>query len=131
MTKKTAVKIEMTPASVNLPRRGNKRCSLIDIRDEKDRIIGQLNVISRKVVFRGKCDLAARAFFQSMKGFIEAYIKESLKPPPDVEDEMRDETRLKIAMRALKMKKEDYLSHNVRDGVLIIVTQNGQKHKIV
>lgn len=113
---------------LEMPKRGKKIASLLAIRDEKGKIVGRLDVRNKTVVFRGKCDEAAKAFFQGTKEFVEGYIKESLMPKPEkVEGEM---SQLARALRKLGLKKSDVLAHKIRDGQMVIVTQNGQKLKV-
>ena len=119
-TKESSVRLDM-------PSRGKKIASLLAIRDEKQKVVGRLDIRNKTVIFRGKCDEAARAFFQASKEFIEGYIRESLTPKPKPEKIAEDESRLGRALRTLHLKKSDVLSHNIRDGRMVIVTQDGKK----
>ena len=113
---------------LGIPSKKKGICTLLAITDEKGKVIGRLDVRNRTVIFRGKCDEAAKAFFQGTKEFVEGYIKESLMPKREkVEGEM---SQLARALRKLGLKKSDVLAHKIRDGQMVIVTQNGQKLKV-
>lgn len=113
---------------IGLPSKRKGLCTLLSITDAKGKLVGRLDVRNRTVIFHGKCDEAAKAFFQASKSFIEAYIRESLMPKP--EEVKEDEGQLARAIRKLGLKKSDVLAHNVRDGRLVIVTQDGKKFTV-
>lgn len=115
---------------LEIPKRGKKRASLLAFIDEKGKTVGRLDILNKKVVFRGQCDQAARKFFQVCKGFIDEYIKESLTPKVTPEEEKADNSVLGRAMRKVGLKKFDVLTSRMREGRLIIVTKSGQKFKI-
>lgn len=117
-------------STLEMPKRGRKIATLLAISDEKGKKIGRLEILNKKVVFRGQCDLAARKFFQCCKGFIDKYIEESLAVKVTPEQEEIDNSVLGRAVRKIGLKKTDVLTNRVREGQLIIVTKNGQKHKI-
>ena len=97
-------KKEPKVSTMEIPQRGKKRATLLAFIDEKGKTVGRLDILNKKVVFRGQCDLAARKFFQVCKGFIDEYIKESLtKVVPEKEEE--DNTKLGRAMRKVGLKK--------------------------
>lgn len=112
---------------IDLPSKKKGLCSLLSIRDEKGRVIARLDIKGRSVVFQGKCDEAARAFFRSTKAFIVEYIKESLAPKPEPEEVEKDQSRLARGLRKLGIKQNEVIAHNIRDGRLVIVTRDGQK----
>jgi len=114
---------------LDIPSRTKKLCSLIAIRDEKGKVVGRLDIRNKTVVFRGKFDLAARAFFQKTKVFIEGYIKESLTPTPTPEKVEEDNSKLGRAMRSVGLKKTDVLISRMREGELVVVTKCGRKFK--
>ena len=119
-----------TAERLDLPKRGKKIASLLAIKDENGKVVGRLDIRNKSVVFRGKCDLAARAFFQASKKFIEEYIKESLSPVPSPEEVAKDDSKLGRAIRHLGLKKCDILMNRMREGRLVIVTKAGRKYKI-
>ncbi len=111
-----------TVSRLEMPKRGKKIASLLAFCDEKGKVIGRLDIRNKSVVFRGSCDLAARRFFQTTKGFIEEYIKESLNPAPTPEEVEKDDSKLGRAMRSVGLKKTDVLISRMREGERIVVT---------
>lgn len=120
-------KAKSSEIRLELPSKTKGLCSLLAIRDEKGKVVGRLDVRNKSVVFHGKCDLAAKAFFQATKVFIDGYITESLMPKLKPKETEEDQSRLGRALRTLHLKQSDVLSHNVREGRMVIVTKNGKK----
>jgi len=125
MLKDIGISDESTSIRIGLPSKRKGLCTLLSITDEKGKLVGRLDVRNRTVIFHGKCDEAAKAFFQASKSFIETYIRESLMPKP--EEVKEDMSQVARALRKLGLKKSDVLASNVRDGRVVIVTQNGKK----
>lgn len=120
-------KVKSSDIRLELPSKKKGLLSLLAIRDERGKVIGRLDIRNKSVVFSGKCDSAARAFFQATKSFITEYIQESLTPKPKPEEVKEDESRLGQALRTLHLKKSDVLSHSLRGRQMVVVTKNGKK----
>lgn len=131
MAKKTKTKKENKPIVSGLQPSAGKWI-LLSIQDANHKVVGQLDLVGKVVTFRGNADKAARAFFDSTKGFIDSYITERLTEhlPPEEEEIITLETDSSLFTKALKklnLKPEQVLSHTEYPNRLVIVTKDGKK----
>lgn len=104
---------------------------LLSIQDSNHKVVGQLDLVGKVVTFRSNANKAARAFFDSTKGFIDSYILERLTERPPAEEELitldTDSSLFTKALKKLNLKPEQVLSHTEYPNRLVIVTKDGKK----